>query len=538
MIRILVYVALVFAIAAGFAWLADRPGDIVLTWQGFDYKTSLMVAAVSLAVLFAALAIVLWIVVTVFRAPRLFGGWLSGRKRDRGYRALSRGMIAIGAGDVKRAKRFAVESRKILKDEPLTLLLAAQSAQLTGDSAGARAAFETMLDDPKTRLLGLRGLYVEAQRSGEREAARHYAEEAAKAAPSLAWAGNALFEDQAAKGEWTAALSTLGSNLHAKLIERSTAHRLRAVLLTARGMELESSDPEEARAAAQEAVKLAPGLVPAATLAARLFARQGDVKRAVRMIETSWKFEPHPELAEAYANVRPGDAAQDRLKRAERLASLRPGHVESHLAVARAAIDARDWTLARKELAAIPDQERTERFCLLMAEIEEGPDGHRGHVREWLSRAVRAPRDAQWTADGYVFPAWAPISPISGRLDAFEWRTPTVALAADQRPTLDLDLREDEPAERLVIDANPLPAPAPSPESVSAAEPKPAPPAQPVRPTAPPSTTASLQASVPVSRPTKNGGIGAPEPVVAPPIPDDPGIDDNDPAPADRPRYQ
>lgn len=526
MIRILVYVALVFAIAAGFAWLADRPGDIALVWQGYEVKTSLMVAAVSLAVLFAALAILLWIIVTVFRAPKLFGGWLSGRKRDRGYRALSRGMIAIGAGDVKRAKRFAVESRKILHDEPLTLLLAAQSAQLSGDGAGARAAFETMLNEPETRLLGLRGLYVEAQRSGEHEAARHYAEQAAKAAPSLAWAGNALFEDQAAKGEWTAALSTLGSNLHAKLIERGTAHRLRAVLLTARGLQLESSDPEEARAAAQEAVKLAPGLVPAATLAARLFARQGDVKRAVRVLETSWKFEPHPELAEAYGNVRPGDAAQDRLKRAQKLASLRPDHVESHLAVARAAIDARDFALARRELAAIPESGRSERFCLLMAEIEEGPDGNRGHVREWLSRAVRAPRDPQWTADGYVFPAWAPVSPISGKLDVFEWRTPTAALAADQHPAIELDIADEEAPEPLVIEASPRPAPAPVAKATPVA-PAPAP-SEASRPMPPASPAV-----------TRNGATAGEKPViVAPPIPDDPGIEDTDSAPADRPRYQ
>ncbi|WP_018183019.1 heme biosynthesis protein HemY [Kaistia granuli] len=526
MIRILVYVALVFAIAAGFAWLADRPGDIALSWQGYDYSTSLMVAAVALAALFVALALVLWLILAAVRAPRLFGGWLSGRKRDRGYRALSRGMIAIGAGDLKRAKRFSTEAQKILQGEPLTLLLAAQTAQLSGDGAGARAAFETMLNEPETRLLGLRGLYVEAQRSGEHEAARHYAEEAAKAAPSLGWAGTALFDDQAAHGEWSAALTTLGSNLHAKLIDRGSAHRLRAVLLTARGLELELSNPEEARAAAQEAAKLQPGLVPAATLAARLFTRQGDIKRAVRILETAWRHEPHPELAEAYGMVRAGDSAQDRLKRAQRLLTLRPGHVESHLAVARAAIDARDWPLARKELATIAETDRTERFCLLMAEIEEGPDGNRGHVREWLSRALRAPRDPQWTADGYVFPAWAPISPISGRLDAFEWRTPTAALADDQRPAIDLVVADDVIApEPRVIDATPAQAER---AAEAARESRTSAPQAP-RPAAP-------EASPPPPPPTKNGG---PEkPVVVPPIPDDPGIEDVETEPSDRLRLQ
>ncbi len=226
MIRILVYLALIFAAAAGFAWLADRPGEISLVWQGYEITTSLMVGAVALAALFVLLAILLSVLMAVLRAPRLLDGWITGRRRDRGYRALSRGMIAIGVGDVKKAKRNASEAAKLLDHEPLTLLLEAQTAQATGDGAGARAAFEAMLPKQETKLLGLRGLYVEAERAGEHEAARHFAEEAAKASPGLPWAGEALFAYQSSAGEWQGALQTLGSNLQAKLIDRAAAHRL------------------------------------------------------------------------------------------------------------------------------------------------------------------------------------------------------------------------------------------------------------------------------------------------------------------------
>ena len=63
-----------------------------------------------------------------------------------------------------------------------------------------------------------------------------------------------------------------------------------------------------------------------------------------------------------------------------------------------------------------------------MADIEEAEHGDRGRMRDWLSRAVRAPRDPAWTADGYVSQNWAPISPISGKLDAFEWKVPIESL--------------------------------------------------------------------------------------------------------------
>ena len=67
-----------------------------------------------------------------------------------------------------------------------------------------------------------------------------------------------------------------------------------------------------------------------------------------------------------------------------------------------------------------------------MADIEEA-EGHHGAVREWLSRAARAPRDKAWVADGMTSDRWAPVSP-RGTLDAFVWRTPDERLAALSEP--------------------------------------------------------------------------------------------------------
>jgi HemY protein len=57
-----------------------------------------------------------------------------------------------------------------------------------------------------------------------------------------------------------------------------------------------------------------------------------------------------------------------------------------------------------------------------MADIEEAETGDQARVRYWLSQALRAPRDPEWVADGQVSPHWLPISPVTGRLDAFEWK--------------------------------------------------------------------------------------------------------------------
>ncbi|NGP16653.1 hypothetical protein [Devosia aurantiaca] len=66
-----------------------------------------------------------------------------------------------------------------------------------------------------------------------------------------------------------------------------------------------------------------------------------------------------------------------------------------------------------------------------MAEIEEGQSSDQGKAREWLARAMRAPRDPAWTADGIISDEWEPLSPVTGRLDAFEWKVP---VASSTRP--------------------------------------------------------------------------------------------------------
>ena len=66
----------------------------------------------------------------------------------------------------------------------------------------------------------------------------------------------------------------------------------------------------------------------------------------------------------------------------------------------------------------------TARMCLIMAELEEREHNAQGLVREWLSRGSRAPRDAVWVADGHWSKQWAPVSPVTGKLDAYRWMQP------------------------------------------------------------------------------------------------------------------
>ncbi|WFR94984.1 heme biosynthesis protein HemY [Rhizobium tumorigenes] len=425
-VRLLVFIVLILALGYGFSWLADRPGDLSLMWGGELYQTKLIVAASLLIAIVAAVMIVWSLLRMIWTSPHSVSRYFRARKRDRGYQALSTGLIAAGAGNALLARKMAARSRGLIRadQEPLISLLEAQAALIEGNHDEARAKFELMAKDPETRELGLRGLYLEAKRLGADEAARQYAEQAADKAPYLPWAAQATLEYRSRAGRWDDAIRLLDQQKVARVIGKDEANRLRAVLLTARATDRLDANPTGARDDALAALRLSDNLVPAALIAAKALFREDKIRKAAAVLEDAWKVSPHPEIGRAYVRARSGDSVLDRLKRAEKLEALRPNNAEALLITAQAALDAGNFAVARSKAEAAARMEPREGAFMLLADIEDAETRDQGRTRHWLAQALRAPRDPAWMADGFVSDNWLPVSPISGKLDAFEWRSP------------------------------------------------------------------------------------------------------------------
>ena len=426
--RILLFFVAVTGTALGFSWLADRPGTVDIVWQGHTFHFSVMFLLIGFLATLFSLMLLWWLIKNVLITPGRLSQHMRVNRREKGLEAVSRGLIAVSAGDAALAKKLAAKAGRKLQSDGLTTLLKAQAAQLSGDRNSARRLYETMLENPETEVAGLRGLYLEARREKEIEAARQFAQKAVQRNPKLSWSSQALLEIQSRSGQWAQALETLALARKHNKVDKKSANRQRAVLLTAQALENEHNDMDIALSQALEAHKLAPDLVAAADVAGRLLATQGNVSKASKILLQTWEISPHPDLALSYAHARPGDSPRDRLTRVQQLAARTPYNREGAIAIAQAAIESHDWEEARGALKGLLDDRPSERVCTLMARIEGGEFGDKGRVREWLARAVRAPRDPSWTADGYVSEHWAPVSPITGRLDAFEWKVPVERL--------------------------------------------------------------------------------------------------------------
>jgi len=454
------------AILAVAVLLAQYPGSISMLWfqHRIDMPIGLAIGLVIILILALLGLLRLWHFLR--RTPRELSAARSNRRKAKGYRALTRGLTAAAAGDAVEARKQARIAHDYLKEPALTLLLAAQAAQLNGEDSAAERYFMALTKEPDSALLGLRGLITSALKRGDEKVALHYVEEAVAIAPQAAWAAETAHRLQFKFGQYDAADRSLNVWMRGGGISVKATQRRRAALLTEKARQLLMPETAEGTGldlaagiqAAREAVKLAPDFIPARLVLAQLLIRQGKGREAARLIEQSWDTSPHPWLARVFARAESSESPLDRARRLEKLARQNPDHPDSHRAVAEADLAAQLWGEARRHLERLSELEKaagedlSQGTARLWARLEEGERGNMTAARDWLERAAALPADPLWLcsecgAPGEAGPAcghWQAICPHCGAIDSLVWKRPISAAElplalSDGRQTLSQD---------------------------------------------------------------------------------------------------
>ncbi|HUB97352.1 MAG TPA: heme biosynthesis HemY N-terminal domain-containing protein [Stellaceae bacterium] len=434
-------IAIIVVIVAA-VFVADHPGTVDITYGRWVIGTSLGVAALSVAGAALVLALLWMVARMLMRGPGTWSRARRERRRRDGYRALTQGMVAVAAGDAEEAQKLARKADTLLAEPPLTLLLSAQAAQLNGDEGAARRYFHAMLERAETEFLGLRGLVMQALRAGDEAAAIGLVERAKALRPRTPWVMSHLLELQARAGRWRDAEATLIEATKRKVLSAATSRHRHAVLL------LQDSKAAEEAGRASDAMRLAgkahaiePSFAPVAARYGRMLGARGQMRRARRALEAAWRAAPHPDIAAAYRAIHADEPVLERMKRMERLAAFAAEHVESRIALATSALEAKLWGEARRHLgAALPEGEERAppRVSRLMAEIEMAEHEDHAAARTWLARAAAASvPDAAWVCEacGGESATWTPLCGQCRSFATLSWRGPE--RATEPRPLID-----------------------------------------------------------------------------------------------------
>lgn len=421
----LIAIAVVVAVAS---FVADHPGRVEIAWRDWQIETSVGVLAAAAVALGLAVAALVAVLRAVLAWPRRWRAFQRERRRRAGYAALTGGLVALAAGDAEEAQRQARRAVPLLDDVPLSLVLSAEAARLGGDGAAARAAWTAMLDRPATAVIGLRGLFAEAVQQGDHAAALGYAERARRLRASARWAVEGALALQLRAGRWEEARDSLTDAARLGIVPPARARHHRAVILVELAAAAAAQgDWRHAASLAARAQGLAPDLAPATCRRVEALRVLGRIRAARKTLTRAWAIAPHPALAELDADMHRGDPPLARVGTAQALAAANPEAEESLLLVAAAALEARLWGEARRQLglavaragAAGPSR----RVCLLMAQLEDGerPGGAAG--RDWLARAVAAPPGPRYLCRGCGAEAasWQALCPHCGEFDTLAW---------------------------------------------------------------------------------------------------------------------
>lgn len=401
MIRLLIFILWVifFAIVlTAFFAIKSRIPLEAFGWR-MDLPAGVALAAVAL---FAAIIFILTSTAKdLLGAPRAARARKELEKREKGLAAVTRGLEAIAAGDGALARREAASASKALGGAPVTKLIAAQAAQISGDDAAAGVALAEMLDTPETEFLALRGLYAKSMRDGDMEAARLYAERAFERRDGARWAFDAVFDLALARGDFDAAAAALANAARAKSIGREESDRGAAAALAASAFaQFAAGDENAALESAEAALKKSAGLAPAAILASRLRAKAGDRRRAEKILFAAFEIAPSAALVDAAASLESSAPAEERAATLDRLTAKNSAAREATLARAEAALIRGDAGSAAEALAAILKSSPSARSMLLMAKAQAAL-GNSAAERAFLERAAIAPREPEPSTDAY-----------------------------------------------------------------------------------------------------------------------------------------
>lgn len=433
MLRSLWFLLLLALLAGGAAWIAGLESSVQVEVRknliGYRIDTTIGVLLAVIAACSVLLAVVYRVWGVLRSSPRRLGRARREWRRRRGYKALTQGMVAVAAGDAPEARRLAYKAEALLADPPLTMLLSAQAAQLSGDEKAAGKFFEAMSERPDsdTKYLGLHGQLSQAVQAGDSEGALELAEKARDLKPKTDSVTTTLFDLQVKNGNWAEAEETVRKMVRAKHLDAEDGRARRAALLYQESVEAEREGRlGDALGLVQKANGLVSGFVPAVVRVARLLAGAGKRRKAVAVIEEAWVSNPHPYLVEVMEEMSTGTGAQEHISAIERLAGYNRDHAESHVALAKAALAAGLWQETREHLEAAAGSDPPARVCRFMAELEELEKGDVEASREWLIKASLADPDPAWVCGhcGHALADWAPVCEKCGTFNPFTWETP------------------------------------------------------------------------------------------------------------------
>ena len=358
-------------------------------------------------------------------------------RHQKGYNALTQGLVAIAAGDTKQATYFSRRAKNLLPmnqnnqggQQALHLLLEAQAARMRGEDTLAQNRFELLMQDKEAGFLGIRGLLKAAIDKGNDLLALEYAQQAAKLHPHQPWVIKTLYFLQIKNKKWSEVLETAvqAKKYNAFEKEKITSDEIAIYLMR---YDHDSNHENEAGALKnlKQAFKLDENFVPTIVRYAEYFIKKDKKKKAASIIKKAWAANPHPDLAKMWNQLAPSSekSQEKRTKWYKTLFDLNTNSVESHILMANAAVDMELWGVAKSYVVTAEKIKPSARIYRLRAIVEQNTSHNEDSIHDLMEKASKSSPDKVWVCSltGIIYEEWTPIAAPHESFNTVIWQYP------------------------------------------------------------------------------------------------------------------
>ena len=436
MFKTLMFFVKIAALVAASVWLVSQPGVMNFDFMGYDVKIKTGVFLLSLAAFILVTLYLLRLVRAVFSVPNKVKGYREDQYSKKGYQALTKGLVAVAAGDMAKATQYSKETNKFLKGKSdlsqsgLPLLLEAQAARLRGEETLACHHFEKLSHDKDMAFIGLRGLMKSALQEQDYEAALGHALAAYQKNPNQAWIVKMLYALHLKNRQWESALKIAKKAEKMGAISPQHLHSDRiSIHLMRHDYDIEQGDENHAFKELKSAYKLDAHFVPTIIRLSNHYLEANKKKKVASLIEETWKKNPHPDLADIWDDLSPRegkDSDKKRLAWLDKLVGFKDNCAEAYIAAAKATIDMGYWGEAKAYLMAAEKIYPTMQGLQLRAIVEQNMTHNDNGLDVVLEHAGNANPDKAWTCQqtGIVYNEWSAIAMPHDSFNTIIWDVP------------------------------------------------------------------------------------------------------------------
>ncbi|MFM7702720.1 MAG: hypothetical protein ACKO6C_04605 [Alphaproteobacteria bacterium] len=436
MFTIIWYIILIFLITNSIVWVIENNGTIEINWLDYNIQTDILTAILILG-FFLILTITLSYFLTrilAIKFPELLKFFFrkSYTKKlekiisnhHQGFETLSKILIALEIQDYEYSKKLFKVYQKQIKYKTIQNFLEAKFAFYDKDFEKSEKIYNGFANFYQGKILHLNAKFKNFITNNELKKALETGNEILKNTHNNFSVATDLIKIYKKNGDWQSTKALIDKfgieNFGEELQKRDQ------VILNS-SLAFESYRNKKYLSAikfAKNALLLQDHFLPAQEILIKSWAKLGMKFKAIKLIKSIWKENPHIILLEIYDSLNRKSKAKKRINLIKKLALSNSQFKFANLAIAKLAFRVGFIELSHEFLNLAILQEKTKTSYRILAKIEN-INGNTEEYEKLIQISKALPNDAKYSCNncGHNSSKWSSVCENCSKVDTLEWKT-------------------------------------------------------------------------------------------------------------------